>query len=83
MSAEAEWRAVSRDGQVKKKILQEGKETATPPIGSTVSVHYVGTLTSNGKQFDASKEPFLFELGQGQVIRGWDLGVKTMVCFLN
>jgi hypothetical protein len=49
--------------------------------GDTVSVHYRGTLLDGGEQFDASYErqtPFDFTLGQGSVIRGWDLGVAGM-----
>lgn len=47
--------------------------------GDIVTVDYKGTLTS-GKQFDSSfgKAPFVFTLGQGEVIRGWDMGVKGM-----
>ena len=44
-------------------------------------VHYVGTLASNGEEFDSSRsrdQPFVFKLGQGQVIKGWDVGVATM-----
>jgi len=43
-------------------------------------VHYVGTLT-NGTQFDSSRgrhAPFTFDLGRGNVIKAWDIGVATM-----
>ena len=48
--------------------------------GDMVTVHYRGTL-ANGKQFDASYErgdPLKFQLGVGQVIKGWDQGVAGM-----
>ncbi len=41
-------------------------------------MHYVGKLKSNGKVFDAStKKPFVFRLGKGEVIRGWDIGIAS------
>lgn len=47
--------------------------------GKTVKVNYKGTLT-NGKIFDQSygRAPFDFQLGAGQVIKGWDEGVAGM-----
>lgn len=48
--------------------------------GDVVNVHYIGTL-QNGNEFDNSRsrgEPFSFRVGSGQVISGWDEGVKGM-----
>jgi len=59
--------------------LQEGKGDAVK-YGQTVEVHYTGWLT-DGKKFDSSKDrgrPFVFPLGQGRVIKGWDEGVNGM-----
>jgi FKBP-type peptidyl-prolyl cis-trans isomerase len=53
---------------------------AEAKAGDTVSVHYVGTL-HDGTEFDSSRkrgQPFVFTLGKGQVIRGWDQGVAGM-----
>ena len=52
--------------------------------GQKVSVHYTGWLSQNGNKgtkFDSSLdrgEPFVFPLGRGQVIKGWDEGVAGM-----
>eukprot|EP00092_Neocalanus_flemingeri_P107621 GFUD01138150.1.p1 GENE.GFUD01138150.1~~GFUD01138150.1.p1 ORF type:complete len:204 (+),score=63.28 GFUD01138150.1:45-656(+) len=48
--------------------------------GDMLSMHYTGTL-EDGKQFDSSldkSEPFQFQIGVGQVIRGWEEGVLGM-----
>jgi len=52
-----------------------------PKAGDEVTVHYVGTLATDGQEFDSSRardKPFNFTLGQGAVIKGWDVGVATM-----
>jgi len=52
--------------------------------GKSVTVHYTGWLYQDGQQgakFDSSKDrgdPFVFSLGAGMVIRGWDEGVAGM-----
>ncbi|MSU74552.1 FKBP-type peptidyl-prolyl cis-trans isomerase [Candidatus Kaiserbacteria bacterium] len=54
---------------------------AVAAAGDSVTVNYVGSLT-NGTVFDASANHgttgFTFNLGAGQVIKGWDQGVAGM-----
>ncbi len=67
---------------VNKLIIKDVKvgtgAEATP--GKSVTVNYTGWLT-DGTKFDSSKDsgqPFVFPLGAGQVIKGWDEGVAGM-----
>ncbi|PPS04114.1 hypothetical protein GOBAR_AA16562 [Gossypium barbadense] len=70
---------IGNDG-LKKKLVKEGEGWETPENGDEVEVHYTGVLI-DGTKFDSSLDrgtPFKFKLGLGQVIKGWDEGIKTM-----
>lgn len=67
--------------QFEDTVVGEGAEAQ---VGKNVTVHYTGWLYNNGVQgakFDSSKDrndPFVFPLGAGMVIKGWDEGVQGM-----
>ncbi|CAI4047233.1 peptidylprolyl isomerase FPR4 SKDI_12G4770 [Saccharomyces kudriavzevii IFO 1802] len=63
-------------------IVIEDRVTGKGPHakkGSRVGMRYVGKL-KKGKVFDKNTKgkPFVFKLGQGEVIKGWDIGVAGM-----
>jgi peptidylprolyl isomerase len=63
-----------------KRDLRVGNGPAAQP-GQLVQVQYVGVSFKTGEQFDASwdsGQPFVFQLGAGQVIPGWDQGIAGM-----
>lgn len=64
-------------------VIKQGKGSVAQ-AGQRVQVHYTGWLNQKGKKgakFDSSVDrgqPFVFGLGQGMVIKGWDEGVAGM-----
>lgn len=61
------------------RITHHG-EGRQPLDGERVTVHYTGLLT-NGTVFDSSLNrgrPFVFVLGTGAVIKGWDEGIGRL-----
>ncbi len=72
---------------LKKEILTTAPNgAASPTARQKVAVHYTGWLEKDGQpdlnaKFDSSVDrgaPFVFNVGAGQVIQGWDEGVMTM-----
>lgn len=61
-------------------VMEEEGTGAPAEKGKQVSVHYKGTLM-DGSKFDSSydrNQPIAFQLGVGQVIKGWDEGIALM-----
>ena len=59
-------------------VIKEG--TRRVAKGDTIVVHYVGMFL-DGSVFDSSVEknrPFVFRVGDGTVIKGWEIGVEGM-----
>eukprot|EP01087_Luapelamoeba_hula_P014448 TRINITY_DN4230_c0_g1_i1.p1 TRINITY_DN4230_c0_g1~~TRINITY_DN4230_c0_g1_i1.p1 ORF type:complete len:212 (+),score=71.76 TRINITY_DN4230_c0_g1_i1:164-799(+) len=67
---------LSGDGGVIKKVLKPGSGPL-PHKGASVALDYVGKV--NDTIFDESQGyPFKFNLGEGAVVRGWDIAVAKM-----
>lgn len=64
-------------GFKKEEVKIGGGATATK--GKIVQVHYTGYLP-DGTTFDTTRQrkPLQFQLGQGTVLKGWDLGIEGM-----
>nr|CAB3246472.1 peptidyl-prolyl cis-trans isomerase FKBP4-like [Phallusia mammillata] len=78
-----------KDGGVLKVIKKAPTSDEQPRKGNKVTVHYVGKL-KDGTEFDSSRDrdsKFSFNLGKGEVIKAWDIGVASMkkgeVCELH
>jgi len=77
--AKTKGKAVTTPSGLKYWDLKKGAGSVAKS-GDSVQVHYTGWLT-DGKKFDSSLDrgsPFVFKLGAGMVIKGWDEGVAGM-----
>ena len=80
---ESETEEMVLDGSEEQELQIETLKQGTgeeAKSGNNIAVHYTGTL-EDGTKFDSSLDrgkPFVFTLGIGQVIKGWDMGVLGM-----
>lgn len=77
VSREAE--DVLSSGELKIEDVVKG-EGSVAMTGDRVTVNYTGTFP-DGQKFDSSLDrgvPFIFTLGTGEVIPGWDAGILGM-----
>mmetsp|Transcript_17518 Transcript_17518/g.59888 ORF Transcript_17518/g.59888 Transcript_17518/m.59888 type:complete len:195 (+) Transcript_17518:129-713(+) len=65
------------EAQAGVEVLTAGAGSRVAEPGDEVDVSYVGTLADGGAVFDKAKK-FSFQLGAGEVIKGWDQGVCGM-----
>ncbi|XP_051931446.1 peptidyl-prolyl cis-trans isomerase FKBP5 [Hippocampus zosterae] len=69
-----------KDQGIIKVFKRHGHDGERPMIGDRVTIHYTGSLLT-GKKFDCTrdrKESFSFNVGKGQVLKAWDIGVLSM-----
>ena len=66
---------------VKKEVLKEGNGVK-PNKGQHITVQCTGYLEDGMRKFwstkDPGQRPFAFDVGKGEVIRGWDEGFMSM-----
>jgi FKBP-type peptidyl-prolyl cis-trans isomerase 2 len=61
--------------------IEPGDGVTFPTDGDKLLIHYCGRLARDGTRFDSSRErskPFEMLVGAGEVIRGWEDGVRQM-----
>lgn len=81
--ADAFIEASSAGGELERLVINDiriGDGNIEVAEGDTLTVHYIGR-TQGGVQFDSSYlrgEPFVFTVGEGRVIQGWEEGLIGM-----
>jgi FK506-binding protein 4/5 len=63
-----------------KEIVREGSDDEIPNFDDRVYIHYIGSLP-DGTVFENSRnrpKNISFNLGKGDVLKAWDIGVATM-----
>ena len=63
------------------EVITKGTGTQRPNKGDAIEAHYDG-MFPDGRPFDSSRKrgkPFKFNVGVGNVIKGWDMVMLTMV----
>ncbi|MFA5715532.1 MAG: FKBP-type peptidyl-prolyl cis-trans isomerase [Candidatus Paceibacterota bacterium] len=78
LNAPTEKNSIQKMDEVKIEVLKEGTG-AVSKNGDELTVDYTGTL-EDGTKFDSSigRAPFVFILGAGRVIQGWEQGMLNM-----
>jgi len=74
---------VTEDGKITKELLEEGTGTLHPAVGHRVRLHFVGTLKSDGTQFESTRNSnraleFIVGEESKDVIKAWTYIVPTM-----
>ncbi|KAJ3186769.1 cytochrome P450 monooxygenase 9 [Irineochytrium annulatum] len=73
---------ITADGKLRKKMVKSGPEGGAKVVaGCQATVHYSGYIWPEGPIFDSSytrNMPLKFKVGEGDVIKGWDMGLIGM-----
>ena len=80
MIAEKYPNAETTESGLKYVVTEAGTGTDKPAKGQSVTAHYSGYLL-DGSKFDSSvdrNQPFVFNVGLGMVIKGWDEAFQDM-----
>ncbi|PSK54308.1 hypothetical protein C1H76_6554 [Elsinoe australis] len=72
--------ALDKPLNIQKDVEKNCPKEEQTKVGDLIFVHYKGTL-EDGTKFDASYDrgqPLSFNVGRGQVIKGWEQGLLDM-----